>query len=286
MPNERHLTLEARLRKNAARLTLSDTPHLDMRIMAKAALGLEDAALLLSSDRLLSADEIARLDAMVARRMAGESVAHIVGEKEFYGLVFKLAPGVLSPRPDTETLIDAAGRRLHPAASLRILDLGVGSGAILCSLLHAFPNATGVGVDCNFAAALCARTNALRLGFGARTRVLCGRWMEALSGEFDLIVSNPPYIPMGAARELPPEIRLFEDPRALFAGVDGLAAYRAILPAARALMSQHSLMLLEFGISQAEALSGLAGEWFPDHAIAVEPDIAGRPRVLVLEPTI
>ncbi|MEQ1930798.1 MAG: methyltransferase domain-containing protein, partial [Parvularculaceae bacterium] len=175
------MRLEASLRSAAARLVHSDTPHLDMRLFAKAALRLDDAGLLLAVDRLLTVDEIAALDAMIARRVAGESVAHIVGEKEFYGLVFRLAPGVLSPRPDSETLVEAARRRLAADAALRVLDLGVGSGALLCALLTVFPMASGVGVDRSLVAARSARQNALRLGLADRAAFFCGDWADALA---------------------------------------------------------------------------------------------------------
>lgn len=276
------MRLEAFLRHGAARLVYSQTPRLDMRLLAQSALGLSDAELILAADRQLSAAEAATLEAMVQRRLKGESVAHIVGEKEFYGLRFALAAGVLSPRPDTETLIDAARRRLDRTTPLRILDLGVGSGALLCALLSIFPNASGIGVDRRFDAVACARANAKRLGFGPRAALFCGDWGEALAGGFDLIVSNPPYIPQAAIERLAPEIRLFEDRLALDGGADGLDAYRRLLPAAHGLAGPCGLIIFEFGAGQEEAVVRLASDLMPGRAAILENDLSGRPRALVM----
>jgi len=278
------MRLEAYLREAASRLVYSDSPQLDMRVLARSALGLADADLILAGDRFLSAIELARLEAMVQRRLGGESVAHIVGEKEFYGLSFRLAPGVLSPRPDTETLIGAALRRFDRNTALRILDLGVGSGAVLCALLHVFPKATGIGADRRLEAAALARENAARLGLLSRAAFICGDWASSLAGAFDLIVSNPPYIATCDIEGLPPEIRLFEDPLALDGGADGLDAYRGILPMAAGIVSSQGAMIVEFGFGQEAALVELAGRCFGKRSLTVENDLAGRPRVLVVEP--
>lgn len=278
------MRLEALLREGAARLAHSDTPHLDMRLFAKAALGLSDAELVLAADRILTTDEQAALAAMIARRLTGESVAHIVGEKEFYGLTFRLAPGVLSPRPDTETLIEAARRRFAPDAPLRILDLGVGSGAIICALLSVFPRAFGIGVDRRFGAAALAQENARRLGVLPRSSFLCGDWAEALEGSFDLIISNAPYISTCDLDGLGPEVRLFEDRLALDGGADGLDAYRKIVPGTVRLISPRGLLVLEFGAGQDSLLARLAADCFPRRRLTIENDLSGRPRALVIEP--
>ena len=278
------MQLESYLRAAAGRLVRSDTPHLDARLIAGAALGLSGAGIILAADRQLTEEEENRLGALLARRRAGESVAHIVGEKEFYGLTFRLAPGVLAPRADTETLVDAARRRLPQDARLRILDLGVGSGAILLSLMTAFPHATGVGVDIGFGAVACARDNARRIGLLARAAILCGDWADSLTGAFDLIVANPPYVPFGEASGLAREVRWFEDPRAVFGGEDGLGAYRRILPQIRTVASPDALTILEFGLAQSEPLLAMAAAALPGHVLVVERDLSGRPRALVIEP--
>jgi release factor glutamine methyltransferase len=277
------MRLEKYLRSGAARLVDSDTAHLDMRLFAKAALGLSDAELILAGERSLSAAEMARLEGMVRRRLRGESAAHIVGEKEFYGLSFKLASGILSPRPDTELLVEAARRRFDAAAGLRVLDLGVGSGAVLCALLTVFPQATGVGVDMRFGAAALARDNARRLGLRSRASFFCGDFAEAAAGRFDLIVSNPPYIPLRDLAGLAPEVRLFEDELALAGGVDGLDAYRRILPAAARLIAPGGLIALEFGHGQEADLARLAAKFFRAETLTIEKDLAGRPRALVID---
>ena len=275
--------LEGDIRDAASRLAKSDTPRLDARVLAKYALGLDDTGLVVESRRALTADEAARFEALVARRAAGEPVAYIVGEKEFRGLTFRMAPGVLVPRPDSETLIEAAARRRRQHAPLRILDLGVGSGALLVALLAHFEKATGVGADVDAAALALARDNADRLGVGARARIVESDWGEGVEGPFDLIVSNPPYIPEGARAGLPADVRDFESPRALFAGEDGLAAYRAILNAAPRLAAPGALIVLELGERQDAAVGALAREAFAAASIAVEPDLEGRPRAFVID---
>ncbi|MEQ8936242.1 MAG: HemK/PrmC family methyltransferase, partial [Amphiplicatus sp.] len=160
--------LERYIRAAILRLAHSDTPALDARVLAKQALGLDDAGLILSATRDLTAEEIAKLDVLVARRAAGEPVAYITGEKEFRGLTFRMAPGVLTPRPDSETLIEAAIKRLPAEASLRILDLGTGTGCLLCALLAHFKRASGVGVDLNETALALAEANAASLGLAGR----------------------------------------------------------------------------------------------------------------------
>ncbi|MEX0646008.1 MAG: peptide chain release factor N(5)-glutamine methyltransferase [Parvularculaceae bacterium] len=276
-------SLERILRGAAQRLANSSTPLLDARVIAKHALGLDDAALILVGDRVLTAEEVARLDALVERRVRGESVAHIIGEKEFYGLTFKLAPGVLTPRPDSESLIEAARKRRDQQMRLRILDLGTGSGCLLCALLSIFPHATGVGVDINEGAIDIARTNAATLGIRSRADFIVGNWADALAGAFDLLISNPPYIRDEDWAALATEIRDCEDPRALLAGADGLSAIRSILAHAPRRLSPSGLIILELGAGQDEAARGLARGAFPSAAIDIEPDLAGRPRALVID---
>ncbi|MBB5519147.1 peptide chain release factor N(5)-glutamine methyltransferase [Amphiplicatus metriothermophilus] len=276
-------TLDQYTRAAAARLGGSDTPQLDARVIVKHAFGLDDAGLILEAGRELTAEEVARLDALVARRAAGEPVAYIVGEKEFWGLSFRVASGVLVPRPDSETLIEAAARRRPPEAALRILDLGTGTGCLVCALLRAFPNATGIALDRSETAARLARANARRLGLAARLTAVCGDWGAPIAGRFDLVVSNPPYIPEGDREKLAAGVRDHEDPAALFAGPDGLDAYRRILGAAPDLLADGGLMILELGERQDGPVAALARGALPQGRIAIEADLAGRPRALVID---
>ena len=275
------MTLDAFLRAAAARLVNSGTPSLDARVLAKHALGLDDAGLILDAKRALAREEIAKLTALVERRAAGEPVAYIAGEKEFRGLTFRMAPGVLVPRPDSETLIEAAVKRLPADAPLRILDLGTGTGCLLCALLAHFTKASGVGVDLNETALALAEENAASLGLADRAAFVKSDWTAAVEGTFDLIISNPPYIEEGARESLPVEVRDHEDSRALFAGEDGLDAYRILLAGAPRLARPRSLMIFELGEGQAEAVGALAKAAFPGAFIEFEADLAGRRRALV-----
>lgn len=276
-------TLERHLREAVNRLANSGTPHLDARVLAKHALGLDDAGLILAGDRRISEGERAAIDALIERRARGEPVSQIVGEKEFFGLTFEMAPGVLTPRADSETLIEAVLSRRDRIAPLRILDLGTGTGCLLCALLAAFPKASGVGVDINERAVELARRNAARIGLGARAVFLEGDWEAAPPGAFDVIISNPPYIPEADRAGLAPDVVDFEDPRALFAGPDGLDGYRAVLAAAALRISPSGLIILELGAGQDGAVRGLARAFIPGARIETDADLAGRPRALVIE---
>ncbi|MFQ5564361.1 MAG: peptide chain release factor N(5)-glutamine methyltransferase [Parvularculaceae bacterium] len=276
-------TLDRHLRAAAAHLTNSDTPHLDARVLAKHALGLDDAGLILAGERRLAKDKRAAIDALLARRMTGEPVAQIVGEKEFFGLTFAVGPGVLTPRPDSETLIEAAIERRPRARAMQMLDLGTGSGCLLCALLNEFPRAAGIGVDKSEFAVRQARANAAALGFAERAQFYVGDWADALSRPFDLIVANPPYIRDGDRESLGVEIREFESGAALFAGPDGFDAYRAIFKAAPAFLAKDGAMIVEAGDSHAAALAVLARAVFPQAAVEICNDLGARPRAVVVD---
>lgn len=265
-------------------LSSSPTPMLDARVLACAALGLDEAGLIARDQEALSADDRARLDAFLRRRAAGEPVAYIVGEKEFWGLRLKVRAPALIPRPDSETLIEAAVERIDAAAPLSILDLGTGSGALLAALLSHFSQAWGVGVDKNPAAVALASENFAALGLSARSSAQRGDWGEGLSGPFDLIVSNPPYIADGEAPILSQDILAHEDHEALFAGRDGLAAYRRIIPELPRLIARRGLILLEIGADLASSVCRLVKTSFPEAAVSVRVDLAGRPRVVIVDP--
>jgi release factor glutamine methyltransferase len=205
----------------------------------------------------------AELRVLTARRVRREPMAYILGEREFWGLPFKVSPAVLVPRPDSETMIDAAiGLLPDRARPLRILDLGLGSGCLLLTLLHEFPQASGVGIEVSPEALAIARQNAAALGMAPRATLLEGDWhlpdwARNLGGPFDLVVSNPPYIEAGDISGLMPEVARFEPALALDGGGDGLAAYRAIATSLSGLLAPGGTLLFEVGASQATAVAGL-----------------------------
>ncbi len=206
---------------------------------------------------------VERLRDLAARRVRREPVAYILGEREFWGLPFKVSPAVLVPRPDSETLIEAALALLPDrAAPLQIVDLGIGSGCLLLTLLREFPNARGVGLDASAEALAVAAANAEALGVEARLRLVGGDWRqpgwaERLEGPFDLLVSNPPYIETAAIDGLMPDVARFEPRLALDGGLDGLAAYRILAGEAAGLVAPGGRVLIEAGAGQAPEISAL-----------------------------
>lgn len=255
---------------------------LDARVLAKHAFQLDDAGLILDGARVLTGEEEARYGALIARRAAGEPVAYIVGEKEFFGLRFKVAPPVLVPRPDSETLVEAAIAARPADAGLRILDLGTGTGCLLLSLLRVFPNASGVGVDRHPAAAALAAENARALGLADRAAILLADW-GAVEGAFDLVISNPPYIRDGDRNTLDRDVRDHEDAGALFAGPDGLAAYRALLAIAPQRLAANGLLLFELGEGQAATVANMARSAFGSARIGTKKDLSGIERTLIID---
>ncbi len=212
-------------------------------------------------------------------------MAYILGEREFWGLPFKVSPAVLVPRPDSETLIEAA-LALMPDRQRpwRILDLGLGSGCLLLTLLREYPNASGVGLEISEEALAVAQANAEALGVAARARLISGDWRQAdwqrrMGGPFDLLVSNPPYIEAAAIEGLMPEVARFEPKLALDGGPDGLVAYRTIATAAPALVVPGGRLLVEAGEGQAAEISRI----FASAGLAIEvpwKDLAGIDRVV------
>ena len=220
----------------------------------------------------------AGFQALVARREKREPIAYITGHKEFWSLDFHIGPGVLIPRPDTETLIEEA-LRLAPDrnAPLRIADLGAGSGAILVAALKEFSKASGIGFEASPGAFGWARDNAARL-IGARAQIQQTDWSNA-KGPFDLVFSNPPYIPSGEIESLEPDVANYEPRAALDGGADGLEAYRALAELLPDLLTHSGHALLEIGAGQANAVTAL----FPKlEILRVAPDLSGIPRCLTL----
>jgi release factor glutamine methyltransferase len=236
-----------------------DTPALEARWLVEAALRISAGELAASPERVLSADGARRLDALLRRRLSREPLARILGEQEFWGLRFALSPEALVPRPDTETIVETALELLPDAAApLRVLDLGTGSGCLLVALLHERPAAMGLGIDRSEGALQTAHGNAVRNNVAPRALFLRGNWSDAVRGPFDLVVSNPPYIPTGVIPTLDEEVRDHDPAAALDGGPDGLSAYRSILATARDFLAPEGLLVLEIGFDQAEAVTALS----------------------------
>jgi release factor glutamine methyltransferase len=223
----------------------------------------------------------ARLEELLRRRLAREPMAYILREKEFWSLPFAVGPEVLIPRPESETLVEAALARIPDrAAPLRILDLGTGSGCLLLALLFELPNATGIGVDASAAAVAVAEANARRLGVAHRATFLEREWGRGLDGPFDLIVGNPPYVRQPDWPGLQPEVRDFEPPAALLAGADGLEAYRALAPDSVRLLATDGVLVLEIGQAQGDAVTAILAAHGLD-VVEHRRDLAGIERCLV-----
>ncbi len=248
------------LRTLAARFAAAglDTPEREARALLRAALGLSDLDLVARGDVAVADDDAARLESLATRRASGEPLARLTGHREFWSLDFALAPDTLVPRPDTETLIEAALEAFpdHTRA-LHILDLGTGSGAILAALLSEYPAAWGLGVDLSEGAARQARANLERLGLADRAAILVGAWDAGISGRFDLVVSNPPYIASTDIPMLEVEVRTHDPLLALDGGADGLDAYRAIAAALPRLLAPGGRAILELGIGQETDVAAL-----------------------------
>ncbi len=279
-------TIEAARRALAAHFKAAniDSADLDARMLVGAVLELDLTGLVKSATRQLTQEQAAQLTAFAERRVGGEPVARILGEREFWGLRLKLSPETLVPRPDTETVVELALEMLprEPTSGrpLRILDIGTGSGAILLALLSERRAAFGVGTDLSEGALRTARRNAAELGLAPRAGFLACRYAAALSGPFDLIVSNPPYIASAEIAGLAAEVRAHDPHLALDGGADGLAAYRALIPEAAGLLRFGGALVVEAGYGQSGLIEGL----MTAAGLAVqEPprtDLAGIPRAL------
>jgi release factor glutamine methyltransferase len=262
-----------------------DSAELDARILTGAALGLDLTGVIAAAARLLTEDEAARLEGFARRRVAGEPVARIIGLKEFWGLPLRLSPATLVPRPDTETVVEAALEILRAESdsrrSLRIVDLGTGSGAILLALLSELPNTFGIGTDISEAALHTARENARQLGLAPRAAFVACDYATALSGPFDLVVSNPPYIRSADIASLGIEVRDHDPRRALDGGFDGLDAYRLIVPEAARLLRPGGALVLEVGHDQSGEVEGLIAAVGLIPADAPKTDLAGIRRAVL-----
>jgi release factor glutamine methyltransferase len=261
-----------------------ESAELDARILVGAVLGLDLTGLIAAAMQILTADEAERLENFARRRIAGEPVARIIGLKEFWGLPLRLSPETLVPRPDTETVVEASLQILRAesrcGSPLRIADLGTGSGAILLALLSELPKAFGVGTDISVPALRTARDNARQLGFLARAAFVACDYAAAVSGPFDLVVSNPPYIRSVDIADLAAEVRDHDPHRALDGGIDGLDAYRLIAPEATRLLAPGGALVVEVGHDQSNDVQGLMAAAGLTSAGPPKPDLAGIRRVV------
>ena len=271
--------LEKWLRTATDRLgPISDTPRLDAELLAAHALGIERSDMLL---RLRALAVPAATDALLARRLAHEPVAYILGWRDFWTLRLHVAPGVLIPRPDSETLIEGAIAHFDGTdGPRRILDLGTGSGALLLAALSIWQDATGIGIDCSPDALAIARANAEGCGLADQADIREGDWGTGLAERFDLILCNPPYIAKDAM--LAPDVAGHEPHGALFAGPDGLDCYRILARQLPGLIASGGAAMIEIGHDQAES----AGALFAAQGLGVSlrHDLGNRPRCLVLTP--
>lgn len=266
------------LAMGAARLASAgvDSPRLDARLLLAHATGLSAAGLLRDLRQPVDAPGY---EALLARRAGREPLAYLLGTREFWSLPFLVSPATLIPRPDSETVVEAA-LAAH-ASPARVLDLGTGTGCLLLSILHERPDAWGVGTDLAAEAVRLAQANAARLGLADRAAFVCTDWVAALAGRFDLVVSNPPYIPSAELPGLMPEVANWEPRRALDGGLDGLDAYRRLCALLPGLLAPGGVAVLELGAGQAGAVAGLAqaANLVP---ASVRHDLAGVARALVL----
>lgn len=273
------MTVAEAIRAAALRLAAtSDTARLDAEVLMAHLLGASRSDLLL---RRMTDPCPPGYAALVERRVEHEPVAYITGTQDFYGLPFVVSPAVLIPRGDSEVLVEAA-LAARPDAR-RVLDCGTGSGALLLAVLAQLPAATGIGIDRSAEALAVASANAASLGLTGRTEMRLADWAvpgwaDGL-GQFDLILANPPYVEDAA--QLDPSVRDHEPAGALFAGPDGLDAYRALIPQLPALLAAEGTALVEIGASQAQAVGAIAAR--SGLGAKVHPDLAGRDRVLELK---
>lgn len=260
-----------------------DTPRLDARMLVAHALGVGADTLRTYPETKVSQEAQAEVDRLAARRLqAREPVSRILGKREFWSLPFSLSAATLDPRPDSETLVAAALTLLPADRPARVLDLGTGTGCLLLSILSERPQATGIGIDIDADAVETARVNGRRLGLASRADFQLGNWAAGLAETFDLVISNPPYIPTADIAGLAPEVRVHDPQRALDGGADGLDAIRLLSQQLPALLADSGCAVVELGAGQADP----AGAVIRDaglHIMRIERDLAGIERCLILQ---
>lgn len=274
------------LRSRLASLTAhEDVPRLS-RLVIKHATGLDIAAQIAAPDTLIPPDHIVKIDDMAARLLAHEPLSRILGARDFYGLSFTLSPDTLDPRPETELIVDAALAFLKNRPDARILDLGTGTGCIPIAILTHAPGATALALDIAPGAVATAIQNAARHHVADRFAARVSDWAAALRPDdtFDLITSNPPYIPAGDIAGLEEKVRRFDPIRALNGGGSGLDPYPILFAAIQKHLAPTGLALIEMGAGQAEAIARLAAKSGLDVTARIVDD-AGHTRVFGVVPT-
>ena len=277
-------TCAASLSSILARATSQLEASLDLREFAARdaltlllhTLGITRAQFYANPDREVTPKQQAAYEAAIARRLANEPIQYITGDQEFFGLALRVTPAVLIPRPETEHLVEAVLAELKSSPAPRILDIGTGSGAIAIALAHHLPQAQVVATDISSAALAIARENAARHNLADRIMFFESDLLASLSGPFDAIVSNPPYVPEADRATLHPQVRDHEPASALFAGADGLAIYRRLIPQALAALAPNGLLALEIGHGQRDAIAQLFAGWSSARFV---DDLQGIPRV-------
>jgi len=254
-----------------------DEAHLDARLIVAHGLNMTTQQVFGYPEKQLEDGDLERIRKLIARRSQHEPVALITGEKEFWSLLFKVSAATLIPRPDSETLIETVlAAQPDKKASLRILDLGTGSGCLLLALLHEYENATGVGIDFSEDALKVARFNGENLGLGGRADFTQANWNNPIPGcaGFDVIISNPPYVAENDRGTLAPDVVEYEPDSALFAGHDGLREYKTIIALLVDLTTVTGNVFFEVGINQADAVAGML-EKAGLRDISIHPDLTG-----------
>lgn len=276
------LNLKESIAAAAARLEGVDAAR-DAQLLLLHTLGIARTTLFTEPERLLSAAEQATYEAAIARRQAGEPIQYITGQQEFYGLMLKVSPAVLIPRPETELLVEAVLARQRRDHEVKIVDVGTGSGAIAIALAHKLPTARVTAVDLSLAALAVARENAETHGVAERVRFIASDLLAAVVGEsFDAVVSNPPYVAEADRESLHRQVREYEPEMALFAGATGLDIYRRLIPQAWSGLQPGGLLAMEIGYGQREAITELLSAW---DGIEFLNDLHAIPRtVLALKP--
>jgi release factor glutamine methyltransferase len=275
-------TLTQAWKSASARLAAAgvESPTLDSRLLLEAAAQVRRADILADPQRPLGAEALGRLEGFLERRSRREPVSRILGRKAFWTLELEVGPGVLSPRPDSETILDLVLAEFGPEAAFEVLDLGVGSGALLLAILAERPLARGLGVDVSDEALATAQRNVARLGLGERAALRRGDWTLGLDDEaFDLVVANPPYVASADIETLAPEVRDYEPRLALDGGPDGLDAYRRLAPEILRVLRRGGRFVVEIGAAQREAVEALflaAGA----QQVTARRDLANRERVV------
>jgi release factor glutamine methyltransferase len=255
---------------------VSKNPRRDAELLLAHLLGWDQAALLTHPERVLSLSEADQFESMLRRRLDSEPVQYIIGVQEFFGLPFEVSPAVLIPRPETEHLVEAVLERFSRESSPRIVDVGTGSGAIAVALAHAIPRSRVTAVDLSSAALEVAQRNAERNGVSERVTLLQSDLLKVLeSAEFEVVVSNPPYIAEGEVLE--PQVFNYEPRSALYAGPTGLEVYERLIPQARRVLKPRGWLMLEIGYGQSPALLKLLRDW---NEVSFLDDLQGIPRVV------